>query len=135
RGSVGCFLRFPPFVASRLGAVDRSRGQGGAPAAKRGRTTLTPVRTAACWWGARRAEGDRSGHDCLQWTVGRRAACAMGSAPAPSLTWVPGPCLARSRDGRWGVPGDGARSLILSGTSTDVTVATGDWREPTAGIS
>ena len=31
-----------------LGALDRSRGQAGAPAAKRGRTSLTSARTGAC---------------------------------------------------------------------------------------
>jgi hypothetical protein len=37
--------------SSPWGAVDRSRSQGGAPAAKRGRMTLTLARTGASWRG------------------------------------------------------------------------------------
>jgi transposase-like protein len=50
----------------------RSRGQGGAPAAQRGRTTLTPART-----GVRFSGGGRGP------TPSRRAGCGAGSPAAP----------------------------------------------------
>jgi len=100
-----------------LGAVDRSRGRGGAPGAQRGRTTSRPTRIRRILWLAGRRQS-RCGSSHLQPPMQRHMSSLR--VPAPSLIWV---------HGYWsgdmmidGVPGvraaEGVRPLILSGKST-----------------
>ena len=88
RGSwfVGCLSRSPGPCTRRW---IRWRGQGGAPAAKRGRTTLTPTRI-------RRTLGT-PGWGETGWVSGHVSPCRLEVAvseaarvPAPSLIWVRG---------------------------------------------
>jgi hypothetical protein len=107
-----------------LGAADRSRGQGGAPTAQRGRTTLASVRAAASW-----PDEDR---DVVAVSVhGVRPLPGRGvmgvCVRAPSLIWVHGPIRTRRQDDRWGIP-QRARPRGLLGSSTPVSVAAGAWQ-------
>ena len=104
---------------SVYGAVDRSRGRGGAPAAQRGRTTSRParIRRILIGRGTRQRRCGSShllppGTECVRETSLR--------VPAPSLIWVHG---RGSGDMMMdGVPGvraaKGVRPLSLSGKST-----------------
>jgi hypothetical protein len=87
------------------------RGQGGAPAAKRGRTTLTPARAVA--GSGQRGQGCRvsASGPPPGWAAGGDAATARARG-APSLILVRGP-MVRRRDARWGAsPHRGGRSFF-----------------------
>src|SRR6266511_2320808 len=87
---------FPPWPPS---ASDRSRGQGGAPGAERGRTTLTPGRTGAGWWAA--AGTHPSG------ITSRRTAGWSGARWRPALSRSTSPGLGDMMVD-WVTPGRGA---------------------------
>src|SRR5205823_5189567 len=81
-----------------------SRGQGGAPAAKRGRTTLTPARTGARW--ATTSSPARSVHGRL-----RASGCNVEVGERRGAQrYLGARAAARSRrpHGCWGAPGGGA---------------------------
>ena len=111
-----------PFPGGGVAAPNRSRGQGGTPAATRGRTTLASARSGACW-PAR--EGDPRSAQVVHPLT---AMVVIGlCVRAPSLIWVRGPTRVRRQDDRWGVP-RGARPRGLLGPSTDQP-----WRQGAGG--
>ena len=103
-GSVGCLRCLASFRHTCLGAVDRSRGRGGAPAAQRGRTTSRPARI-------RRKLG-RPGT--------RQRRCGSSHLLPPgrenvlreTSLRVPAPSLTRKSDGEWAAEGT-RRSRVM----------------------
>src|ERR1700757_661899 len=121
---------------SVLGAVDRSRGQGGAPAAQRGRTTLRPMRIHRILvaWGNGATHVFKSCVPPVKRMCGER--CSL-RVPAHSLIWV---------HGRWsgdmmidGLPdvraSKGCGRSFFPGGRPSTGVAAGELRELAAGIS
>jgi hypothetical protein len=124
----------PPSLRGGVAAPNRSRGQGGAPAATRGRTTLASARTGACL-------ADRGGWSTSVQAVHPLAmVVVIGSCVrAPSLIWVRGPSgsgdkmidgvspVVRGRAVFWGRPrtGRGGRGLAGAGRGTSACLWAG----------